>query len=191
MSLSLSLFIPLTTEPSSTAFIVVSVCVSLSLSLSLSPSPSLSLSRYVPSSLLSVSLSVNEGRKTLTFKRASEGEHGALSTLSRYSPSLLVSLALPSSPLAARYRPVFSTAAFKLWRWPSSLSLSHLASVTLYCFFTISRIAQIAPVYRHFNYYRTVYHKNLPMYSSVFKRGEHKIPSAFPKALSYVAINVY
>lgn len=112
--LSLSLFIPLTTEPSSTAFIVV-ICVCFPLSFSLSPSPPpLSLSRYVPSSLLSVSLSVNEERKTLTFKRASEGEHGALSTLSRYSPSHLVSLALPSSPLATRYRPVFSTAAFKL-----------------------------------------------------------------------------
>lgn len=91
-------------------FVCMCVCVCVSVSLS--------LSRYFPSSLflpppLSLALS-QRGVETLTFKRASEGEHGALSTLSRYSPSHLVSPAFPSSPLAAHYRPVFSTVAFKL-----------------------------------------------------------------------------
>lgn len=98
---NISLFIPLTTETilhrvyRSYPFPRARVYHSLSLSHSLFP-PLLYL-RALPPSLPSL----DEGWKTLTFKRASEGEHGALSTLSQYSPFHLVPLAFPSSPLAA------------------------------------------------------------------------------------------
>lgn len=133
LSLSLSLHpsSSLTTQRSSTAFIVViPVCLSLSLSLSL----------FLLLPPFSLFLSLNEGRKTLTFKRASEGEHGALPPSHGAPLPHLVSPAFPSSPLATHYRPVFSTAAFKLQRWPSSLSLiSLLQRVKLHrCFFAIS-----------------------------------------------------
>lgn len=131
--LSLSLFIPLhpsrlNDPPPHLSQLSPYVSLSLSLSLFLLLPP------------FSLFLSLNEGRKTLTFKRASEGEHGALPPSHGAPLPHLVSPAFPSSPLATHYRPVFSTAAFKLQRWPSSLSLiSLLQRVKLHrCFFAIS-----------------------------------------------------
>lgn len=131
LSLSLSLFIP---HDSTILHRIYRSYPRMSLSLSLS----LSLFLLLPP--FSLFLSLNEGRKTLTFKRASEGEHGALPPSHGAPLPHLVSPAFPSSPLATHYRPVFSTAAFKLQRWPSSLSLiSLLQRVKLHrCFFAIS-----------------------------------------------------
>lgn len=103
--LSLSLFIPLTTEPSSTAFIVV-ICVCFPLSFSLSPSPSpLSLSLCPLFSPFGLSLS-QRGAENLDLQKSVRGRTWrSFHPLSILPFPSLVSLALPSSPLAARYRP--------------------------------------------------------------------------------------
>lgn len=81
------------------------------------------------------SLSGSEGRKTLTFKRASEGEHGALSTPS-LSLSVLPPLALASFPfLVVLYLPC----------QPSLLPPSPLSF--FYCLFVFPRRVKL---YRRF-----------------------------------------
>lgn len=143
--------IPLTAEPTSIPFVVV-----LSVSGSFTISFSLFSSATPASAVLCLSSSATEGRKTLTFKRASEGEHGALSTPSRYSPPWPFPLSPPAPvPSAARHNTVFSTAAFKLRRWRTdSLSLYSAArEITSLFPPSIRRVSDsCAPTFRLLSY---------------------------------------